>query len=129
VSVAAVLACCYAAGLVVVAVLLGVDWTTRRGIVGHLASTMANRGVAYFIVACLGGAALLAFGAVAAWRGRRGFAAIIPLAIVAGVGAIGEPIDIASGNSFTSNLIGGLIIGAVVIPIVLFLLPRKRRLQ
>jgi len=125
VSVAAVLACSYSVVLVVLAVSLGFDWATGRGTVGNLASATANRGVSFFICACIIGAALLVSGAVTAWRGRRGLAAIIPLAIVAGVGAIGEPIDIANGNSLTSNLIGGLVLVAAVVPIVLFLLPRK----
>lgn len=125
-SVAAVLSCCYSVVLVVLAVSLGIDWMTGRGTVGNLASTTANRGVLFFIVACVGGAALLAFGAVKAWRGRRGIAAIVPLTIVAVVGTIGEPIDIANGNSLTSNLIGGLVIIAAILPIVLLLLPRKR---
>jgi len=126
VSVAAVLTCCYSVVLVVLAVSLGIDWATGRGTVGNLASSTANRGVLFFIVACVGGAALLVFGAVTAWRGRRGLAAIIPLAIVAVVGTIGEPLNIASGNSLTSNLIGGLVLGAAILPIVLLVLPRKR---
>lgn len=125
-AVAAILACSYSVVLVVLAVSLGFDWATGRGTVGNLVSATANRGVAFFIFACIFGAALLVSGAVTAWRGRRGLAAIIPLAIVAGVGAIGEPIDIASGNSLTSNLIGGRVLVAAVLPIVLFLLPRKK---
>ena len=125
-AVAAILACSYSVVLVVLAVSLGFDWATGRGTVGNLVSATANRGVAFFIFACIFGAALLVSGAVTAWRGRRGLAAIIPLAIVAGGGGIGEPIDIANGNSLTSNLIGGLVLVAAVLPIVLFLLPRKK---
>jgi hypothetical protein len=125
VLVAAVLACCYSCALVVLAVALFVGWTTGKGVIGHLSSNAANRGVAFFIVACIAGAVLLVLGALAAWRGRRGLAAIIPLAIVALIGCIGEPIDIASGNPPADNLIGAAIIAAVSVPLVLLLLPRR----
>ena len=107
VSVAAVLACCYSVVLVVLAVALGIDWATGRGTAGNLASPTANRGVLFFLIVCIGGAALLVFRGVTAWRGRRGIAAIVPLAIVAGAGVICEPIDIAGGSPLTSSLIGG----------------------
>ena len=123
-SVAAVLVCCYSVVLVVLAVALVIDWTTGQGIIGNLESNAANRGVAFFVIACLAGAALLVFGALSVWRGRRGVAAMIPLAIVTIVGCIGEPIDIVSGNSLTSNLIGAVIILAAVLPLVLLVLPR-----
>lgn len=57
-SVAAVLACSYSVVLVVLAVSLGFDWATGRGTVGNLASATANRGVAFFIFACIIGAVL-----------------------------------------------------------------------
>ena len=84
-SVAAVLACCYSVVPVVLAVDLRIDWATGRGAVGNLVSVTANRGVLSFMIACIGGAALLVFGGVTAWCGRRGLAPIVPLAIVAGV--------------------------------------------
>lgn len=126
VLVAAVLACCYAAVLVGLAVLLAVDWATGAGTVGHLQGRMENRGVATFLVVCIAGAAALVIGAVRALRGNRGLGIIIPLAIVTVVGSIGEPLDIASGNSAASNIIGGFILALAVLPIVLLLLPRRR---
>jgi len=122
---AAVLVCCYATGLLVLAVALVVAWVTGQGTIGNLGSNAANRGVAFLIVACLAGALLLVLGARGAWRGRRGLPAMIPLAVVAVVGCIGEPIDIASGNPLGDNLIGAAIIVAAVVPIVLLLLPRR----
>jgi FtsH-binding integral membrane protein len=129
VLVAAVLACIYACVLIGLAVTLTIAWAGGRGVVGNLGSNAANRGVAFFIVACVAGAAALVFGAVRAWRGRRGFAAIVPLAIVVLVGCIGEPIDILSGNPPLNNLIGAAIIVAAALPLVLLLLPRRARAQ
>jgi hypothetical protein len=123
-TVAATLACCYSVVLTVLAVLLVVEWTTGQGVIGNLSSNAANRGVAFFIAACVAGAVLLVLGALSAWRGRRGLAAIIPLAIIVVVGCIGEPIDIASGNPPTDNLIGGGIIIAAALPLLLLVLPR-----
>jgi ABC-type uncharacterized transport system permease subunit len=111
--------------LAALAVMLFINWTTGRGVIGNLANTAENRGVAFFIVACMGGAASLVLGAWQAWRGRRGLAAIIPLAVVVIIGCIGEPIDIATGSSAVSNLIGALIILAAALPLVLLLLPRS----
>jgi hypothetical protein len=125
VVVASVLACGYAGVLIVLAVMLAVDWSTGVGRVGHLAGNAPNRGVAFFVVACVAGAILLVVGAVRAWRGRRGLAAIIPLAIVVLIGCIGEPIDIASGNPVPDDLIGAAIIVAAALPPVLLLLPRR----
>lgn len=125
VVVASVLACGYAGVLIVLAVMLTVDWSTGVGRVGHLAGNAANRGVAFFVVACVAGAILLVVGAVRAWRGRRGLAAIVPLAIVVLIGCIGEPIDIASGNPVPDDLIGAAIIVAAALPPVLLLLPRR----
>jgi hypothetical protein len=122
--IAAALACCYAGVLVVLAVVLVVDWTTGRGTIGHLGSTSANRGVSFFVVLCIGGAVVLVSGAATVWRGRRGLLAIIPLAIVVAIGCVGEPIDIVSGESVGSNIIGAFVIAAAVVPIVLLLLPR-----
>ncbi len=73
---------------------------------------------------CFGGAAVLVAGAVTVMRGRRGLLVIIPLAIVTVIGGIGEPIDIANGESAGSNVIGALVIVAAVLPILLLLLPR-----
>lgn len=123
-TIAAVLACCYAGVLVVLAIVLVVDWTTGRSTVGHLGSTAANRGVSFFVVLCIGGAAVLVAGAVTVMRGRRGLLVIIPLALVTVIGCIGEPIDIASGESVGGNVIGALVIASAVLPIVLLLLPR-----
>ncbi|WP_294945555.1 hypothetical protein [uncultured Microbacterium sp.] len=125
VIVAAVLACLYACVLIGLAVMLTIAWTSGRGVVGNLDSHAANRGVAFFIVACVAGAAALVFGAARAWRGRRGIPAIVPLAIVVLVGCIGEPIDILSGNPPLDNLIGAAIIVAAALPLVLLLLPRR----
>jgi hypothetical protein len=126
-TIAAVLACSYACVLAGLAVTLGIDWTSGRGTVGNLESHAADRGVAFFLVAALAGAASLVIGAVGAWRGRRGIAAIVPLALIVLVGCIGEPIDIASGNPLRDNLIGAAIILAAAVPLVLFLLPRRSR--
>lgn len=123
--IAAVLACLYACVLVGLAVTLGIEWTTGRGAVGNLAGHAANRGVAFFLVAALAGASCLVVGAVGVWRGRRGTAAIVPLALVVLIGCIGEPIDIASGNPPLDNLIGAAIIVAAALPVVLLLLPRR----
>jgi hypothetical protein len=54
----------------------------------------------------------------------RAASAIIPLAIIVVVGCIGEPIDIASGNPPTDNLIGAGIIIAAALPLLLLVLPR-----
>ncbi|WP_295122243.1 hypothetical protein [uncultured Leifsonia sp.] len=59
VVVASVLACGYAGVLIVLAVMLTVDWSTGVGRVGHLAGNAANRGVAFFVVACVAGAAII----------------------------------------------------------------------
>jgi hypothetical protein len=123
-TVAAVLACGYAGVLVALAVILVVDWTTGRGTVGQLGSTSANRGVSFFVVLCIGGAAVLVTGAVTVWRGSRGLLVMIPLAVVTVIGCIGEPIDIVSGESLSSDVIGLVVIAAAVLPIVLLLLPR-----
>lgn len=122
---AAVLTFCYACVLVVLAVSLAVQWTTGRGIVGHLTTNAANRGVAFMIVACVAGAVFLVVGATGALRGRRGVAAIVPLALIILIGCIGEPIDIAAGNPLTENLIGAAIIAAAAVPVALLLLPRR----
>lgn len=125
--VAAILVCCYAVGLGVLAVILVIEWTSGQGAIGNLPSNAANRGVAFFVVACIGGAILLALGALRAWRGRRGLAAIIPLAVVVIVGCIGETIDIVSGNPLSDNLIGAGIIIAAALPVVLLLARRRAR--
>ncbi|WP_374010376.1 hypothetical protein [Leifsonia sp. LS-T14] len=125
VVIAAVLACVYACVLIGLAVMLTISWTSGRGILGNLGSNAANRGVAFFIVACVAGAAALVFGAVRAWRGRRGLVAIVPLALVVLVGCIGEPIDILSGNPPLDNFIGAAILIAAALPVVLLLLPRR----
>ncbi|NUU06425.1 hypothetical protein [Leifsonia sp. C5G2] len=125
VVIAALLACTYASVLIGLAVTLTIAWASGRGTVGTLDSNAANRGVAFFIVVCLAGAAALVLGAVGAWRGRRGIPAIVPLAIVVLVGCIGEPVDIVSGNPPLDNLIGAGIIIAAALPLVLLLLPRR----
>ena len=129
VVIAGVLACIYACVLIGLAVTLTSAWAGGRGLVGNLDSNAANRGVAFFIVACVAGAAALVIGAVGAWRGRRGFPAIVPLAIVVLVGCIGEPIDIIAGNPPLDNLIGAAIIVAAALPLVLLLMPRRARAQ
>lgn len=126
VVIAAVLAFCYAAVLIGLAVLLAVDWTSGVGTVGHLTGRVENRGVAMFLVACLAGAAALVTGSVRALRGNRGLGIIIPLGVVTVIGCIGEPLDIASGNPATSNIIGAFILAMAILPIVLLLLPRRR---
>jgi hypothetical protein len=124
---AAVLACIYAMVLVTVAAILCFDGGTGRGTVGSLKGSAENRGVAFFITVCVIGAGALVWGSVRAWRGARGFGAIIPCAVVVAIGCVGEPIDILAGNSLSSNLIGAIIIVLAATPIVLLLLPRKRR--
>jgi hypothetical protein len=126
VTVAAVLVCCYAVVLCALAIGILVAWTSGSGRIGTLPGAAANRGVAFFIVACVGGAILLLVGARAAWRGRRGLTAIIPLAVLAVVGCVGETVDIASGNPLPDNLIGAGIIVLAVLPVLLLLLPRER---
>lgn len=123
--IAAILASCYSFALAVVAVALIVQWVTRQGTIGNLTSNAANRGVAFLVVVCVGGAIALAVGAGNAVRGRRGLAAIIPLAVLVLFGLIGESIDIASGNPLLDNLIGAAIIVAAAVPLVLLLLPRR----
>lgn len=123
--IAAILASCYSFALAVVAVALVVQWVTGQGTIGNLTSNAANRGVAFLVVVCVGGAIALAVGAGRAWRGRRGLAAIIPLAVLVLFGLIGESIDIASGNPLLDNLIGAAIIVAAAVPLVLLLLPRR----
>lgn len=125
VIIAAVLACCYACVLVVLAGFLAVQWATGQGIIGHLTTNAANRGVAFMIVACVAGALFLVVGALGAMRGRRGLAAIVPLALVVLIGCIGEPIDISAGNPLAENLIGAAIVAAAAVPVVLLLLPRR----
>lgn len=125
VIIAAVLACCYACALVVLAVSLAVQWMTGAGTIGQLTTNAANRGVAFMIVACVAGAVFLVVGALGAVRGRRGLAAIVPLALIVLIGCIGEPIDIAAGNPLAENLIGAAIIAAAAVPVVLLLLPRR----
>jgi len=125
VIIAAILASCYSFALAVVAVALIVQWVTRQGTIGNLTSNAANRGVAFLVVVCVGGAIALAVGAGNAVRGRRGLAAIIPLAVLVLFGLIGESIDIASGNPLLDNLIGAAIIVAAAVPLVLLLLPRR----
>jgi len=125
VIIAAILASCYSFALAVVAVALVVQWVTGQGTIGNLTSNAANRGVAFLVVVCVGGAIALAVGAGRAWRGRRGLAAIIPLAVLVLFGLIGESIDIASGNPLLDNLIGAAIIVAAAVPLVLLLLPRR----
>jgi hypothetical protein len=107
--------------------MLVIEWTTGQGTIGNLSGNAANRGVAFFVVACVGGAILLVLGALRAWRGGRGLAAIIPLAVVVIVGCIGETIDVVSGNPLADNLIGAGIIIAAALPVLLLLLPRARR--
>jgi hypothetical protein len=114
--------------LVVLAGFLAVQWATGQGIIGHLTTNAANRGVAFMIVACVAcvaGALFLVVGALGAMRGRRGLAAIVPLALVVLIGCIGEPIDISAGNPIAENLIGAAIIAAAAVPVVLLLLPRR----
>lgn len=123
--IAAILVSCYSFALAVVAVTLVVQWLTGQGTIGNLTSNAANRGVAFLVVVCVGGAIALAVGAGRAWRGHRGLAAIIPLAVLVLFGLIGESIDIASGNPLLDNLIGAAIIVAAAVPLVLLLLPRR----
>ncbi|MET3567774.1 peptidoglycan/LPS O-acetylase OafA/YrhL [Leifsonia sp. 563] len=125
VIVAAVLSFCYSFVLTLLAAALVVQWVTGQGTIGNLTSNAANRGVAFLVVVCVGGAIALAVGAGRAWRGRRGLAAIIPLAVLVLFGLIGESIDIASGNPLLDNLIGAAIIVAAAVPLVLLLLPRR----
>ncbi|WP_020077453.1 hypothetical protein [Cryocola sp. 340MFSha3.1] len=123
--VAAVLSFCYSFVLTLLAVALVVQWVTGQGTIGNLTSNAANRGVAFLVVVCVGGAIALAAGAGNAVRGRRGLSAIIPLAVLVLFGLIGESIDIASGNPLLDNLIGSAIIVAAAVPLVLLLLPRR----
>jgi peptidoglycan/LPS O-acetylase OafA/YrhL len=125
VRIAAVLAAGYGFALVALAVVLATDWALRRGNVGHLHSLAAYRGVAYSIVACVAGAALLMTGSVRAWRGSRGLAALIPLGLIVAIGCVGELIDISTGQSVNSNITGAAIICAAALPAVLLTLPRK----
>ncbi|TDP99842.1 MULTISPECIES: hypothetical protein [unclassified Leifsonia] len=123
--VAAVLSFCYSFVLTLLAAALVVQWVTGQGTIGNLTSNAANRGVAFLVVVCVGGAIALAAGAGNAVRGRRGLSAIIPLAVLVLFGLIGESIDIASGNPLLDNLIGAAIIVAAAVPLVLLLLPRR----
>ena len=123
--IAAILVSCYSFALAVVAVALVVQWVTGQGTIGNLTSNAANRGVAFLVVVCVGGAIAPAVGAGNAVRGRRGLAAIIPLGVLVLFGLIGESIDIASGNPLLDNLIGAAIIVAAAVPLVLLLLPRR----
>jgi peptidoglycan/LPS O-acetylase OafA/YrhL len=125
VRIAAVLAAGYGFALVALAIVLAMGWAFHRGNVGHLHSLAAYRGVAYFIVACIAGAALLVTGSVRAWRGARGLPALIPLGLIVAIGCVGEPIDILTGQSPASNITGALIICAAALPAVLLILPRK----
>ncbi|WP_261372059.1 hypothetical protein [Arthrobacter woluwensis] len=68
----------------------------------------------------------LVTGATRALRGNRGIGVIVPLSVVTVIGSIGEPLDIASGNSAVSNIIGGIVRALAIVPIVLLVLPRKR---
>ncbi|MFF9562268.1 hypothetical protein ACF1AJ_02870 [Leifsonia sp. NPDC014704] len=111
--------------LALLAVALVVQWVTGQGTIGNLTSNAANRGVAFLVVVCVGGATALAAGAGNAVRGHRGLAAIIPLAVLVLIGLVGESIDIASGNPLLDNLIGAAIIAAAAVPLVLLLLPRR----
>lgn len=125
VRIAAVLATGYGFALVALAVVLAADWASHRGDVGHLHSLAAHRGVAYFIVACIAGAASLMTGSVRAWRGARGLPALIPLGLIVAIGCVGEPIDILTGQSSASNITGAAIICAAALPAVLLILPRN----
>ncbi|MDP9736105.1 hypothetical protein [Curtobacterium sp. 260] len=125
VRIAAVLAAAYGFSLVALAIVLATDWALHRGNVGHLHSLAASRGVVYFIVACIAGAALLMTGSVRAWRGARGLPALIPLGLIVAIGCIGEPIDILTGQSLSSDITGVAIICAAALPAVLLILPRK----
>ncbi|MBT2501064.1 hypothetical protein [Curtobacterium sp. ISL-83] len=122
--IAAVVAAVYGVVLVALGVVLAADWAFHRGNVGHLHDPAAYRGVAFFILACVAGAVSLVTGSVRAWHGARGLAAIIPLGLVVVVGCIGEPIDIATGASVTSNVIGAVVICAAALPAMLLILPR-----
>lgn len=97
-TIAAVLATLYALGLLTLAGSLVVARISGNGTIAHLNGYAEVRGWAFVVVACIGGALLLAFGAIFVWRGRRGLMVIAPLALIVLIGCIGEPIDIISGN-------------------------------
>jgi len=127
VTVACVLACCYALVLAGFGIYFLILFASHQGTIGNQVGYFANRGVSEVIGLFILSGAALVFGAVGAWRGTRGLQIIVPLAIIVLVGAIGEPIDISNGDSATDNLVGAGILLLAIIPIVLLALPRGRR--
>jgi hypothetical protein len=124
VVIASTLACCYALVLAGLGIYLFVLFVAHQGTIGNQVGYLANRGVSEVIVLLIFAALALVVGAIGAWRGTRGLPIIVPLAVIVVVGLIGEPIDIANGDSLGDNLIGAAILVLAVIPTFLLALPR-----
>ncbi len=56
---------------------------------------------------------------------REGASSAHPLGLIVAIGCVGEPIDILTGQSLASNVMGAAIICAAALPAVLLILPRK----
>jgi hypothetical protein len=76
----------------------------------------AAKGMVFVGLLGLACAGLLIGGAMCTWRGSFGWT-LVPLLVILVFGCIGEVVDLVGTATMQSNLIGGAIIGAALVPI------------
>lgn len=127
ITVALTLAIGYAVVLVAFAAAVVYEFVTGTGSIGSKdLDPAAVKGVLSLCGLLLLGALLLCWGALLLGRGRDPRLMAVPLAIVLGIGCIGETIDIVGTATTHSNLIGALILALTALPLGLLTLPRSR---
>jgi hypothetical protein len=107
-----------------------VEYVSGTGQVGaeHL-SGLGAKGLVEIVVQFLAGMVVLATGAIRLVVRRAGRMVVVPLVLVLGIGAVGEVIDVSTGESAVSNLIGLGVLALAAVPVALLLSPSGRRWQ